>query len=68
MSGISRYKGLYRSMPLYRAGVLVRRPSFYGNGTNGTDYALFVWKKENGKFVGSGTSFGTDLIYYDRSS
>lgn len=42
-AGIGRYKGLWQEMPPRLVGVCPRRPSFYGTGTNGTDYGVYQW-------------------------
>lgn len=47
-AGVSRYTGLWCDCPLTAVGVCSRRPSFYGNGTNGTDYGVFHWIKGEG--------------------
>lgn len=67
-SGVDRYNKLWDELPLRWMGVLSRRPSFYGGGTNGTDYGLFVWEKGFVKDQPSGTSrsWPTVLVNYER--
>jgi hypothetical protein len=48
-AGIGRAYGLWQDCPLSTVGVVSRRPSFYGNGTNGTDYGAFHWIKGQGQ-------------------
>jgi len=70
MAGISRYKGLWSQIYPWRVGVLSRRPSFYGGGTNGTDYGLFVWRKTttlDGPY-GRPQGWQVDLLYHERDS
>lgn len=48
VTGKGRYSQLFEKHPLLRMYICSRRPSFRGKGTNGHDYALFVWKKGHG--------------------
>jgi len=61
-AGVKRYKSFWNKYPPTTVGVLARRPSFYGGGTNATDYGLFHWIK------GQGTpgQWPTILINYER--
>lgn len=61
-AGVARSMGLWAEMPPVCVGVCSRRPSFYGGGTNGTDYGIYVWRK------GQGTpgQWETVLIEYER--
>lgn len=63
-AGVSRARSLWQDCPPLTVGVCSRRPSFYGNGTNGTDYGLFHWIK------GQGTpgQWKTILISYERET
>lgn len=67
-AGVNRYKYLWNSFPLYKILVCSRRPSFYGRGTNGTDYGVFIWKKDSeGNLIGSSRKWVTELINYERA-
>lgn len=47
-AGIGRAADLWQKCPLLTVGICSRRPSFYGGGTNGTDYGIFHWVKGQG--------------------
>ena len=62
-----RYHGLWNDLYPKEVAVCSRRPSFYGGGTNGTDYGIFVWEKDDwGNPVGASRMWITSLINYDR--
>lgn len=48
ITGVGRYANLFATHPLHKVYVCSRRPSFRGKGTNGHDYAIFIWKKGYG--------------------
>ena len=67
MAGIDRFRRLWAEIPPATVGVLSRRPSFYGGGTNGTDYGVYCWRKtESGEPAGRPRRWETALIYYER--
>lgn len=43
--GVGRMNGLWKTHYPYKVGVSARRPSFYGGGNNGDDYAVYYWHK-----------------------
>lgn len=47
-SGVRRCEEFWPAYPLSDVGIVVRRPSFYGNSTNATDYGIFMWRKGQG--------------------
>lgn len=47
-AGVKRGRGLWQDCPLVSVGVCSLRPSFYGGGTNGTDYGIYHWIKGQG--------------------
>lgn len=61
-AGIARYNKLWQEIPIYEVSVCSRRPSFYGGGTNGTDYGIYVWYRNRGV----PHRYTTRLLYYDR--
>ena len=66
-AGVDRYHGLWKDLPLAELAVCSRRPSFYGGGTNGTDYAIFFWAKtEYGDPAGTPRRWPTTLLYHER--
>lgn len=66
-AGAARYEGLWTSHPLYRLVVVSCRPSFYGNGTNGTEYGLFIWRKRlDGSSMGNARKWPTELLIHKR--
>lgn len=66
-AGAARYEGLWMTHPLYKLVVLSCRPSFYGGGTNGTDYGLFIWRKcLHGEPDGEPRRWPTELLTYER--
>lgn len=46
-SGIDRATGLFKTIRPYKVAVIAPRPSFleFGNGTDGTEYAFFIFEK-----------------------
>lgn len=69
LAGIGRFEGLFRDIPLYKVGVCARRPSFYGGGTNGTDFGMFIWQKNmygNPHSTGYPNSFYGESFYHAR--
>lgn len=66
-ASIARYKGLWKELYPIEIMVCSRRPSFYGGGTNGTDYGVFVWHKQsNGTPLGHPLSWRTRLLNYEK--
>jgi len=66
-SSMDRYYGLFRTHAPIRQWVCSRRPSFYGRGTNATEFSIFVWKKdETGANVGSSRAWPVQLFMYER--
>jgi hypothetical protein len=66
-ASVKRYEGLWTDLPPTVVGVLSRRPSFYGGGTNGTDYAIYVWDKDlSGNPVGTPRTWQVELLMYER--
>lgn len=66
-ASIGRYENLWNDIWPEEVAVCSRRPSFYGGGTNGTDYGLFFWEKDDwGNPVGAPRMWITSLINYDR--
>lgn len=63
-AGVNRSNGLWQDCPLKAVGVCARRPSFYDNGTNGTDYGIFYWQKGPGQ--GKPGRWDTVLISHER--
>lgn len=62
-----RYHGLWNDLYPKEVAVCSRRPSFYGGGTNGTDYGIFIWEKDEQGFpVGASRMWITSLINYKR--
>lgn len=67
-AGVERYRGLWQELYPYEVAVCSRRPSFYGGGTNGTDYGLYYWRKgENGLAYGTPGKWAMRLICHQRS-
>lgn len=64
-AGMKRNAGLWRDCPLKTVGVCSRRPSFYGGGTNGTDYGIFHWQKGPGQ--GKPGEWSSVLLSHERS-
>lgn len=44
-AGVGRFRKLWRTHHPVAVLSVARRPSFYGNGTNATDYGIYVWHK-----------------------
>ena len=66
-AGIKRYETLWNDIWVREVSVLSRRPSFYGGGTNGTDYGIFVWEKDEwDNPIGYPRMWMTSLINYER--
>lgn len=63
-AGIGRARGLWQDCPLHTVGVVSPRPSFYGGGTNGTDYGIFYWHKGPG--AGKPGQWDTVLISHKK--
>jgi hypothetical protein len=65
--GVARYNGLWSEIYPYEVAVCSRRPSFYGGGSNGTAFGLFMWKKnQSGSPVGNPRFWRTSLLLHDR--
>lgn len=66
-ASVMRYHGLWSEIFPHTVAVCSRRPSFYGGGTNGTDYGIYVWKKySDGVPVGSPRAWDVELLLYER--
>lgn len=69
-AGVSRFNGLWNEIWPYHVAVCSRRPSFYGGGTNGTDYGIYAWEKvglvDGGFPKGAPRSWQTSLLNYER--
>lgn len=61
-AGIDRFNNLWKEIPPVMVAVSARRPSFYGGGTNGTDYGVYLWHKGPKTFDG----WVTTLFNYER--
>jgi hypothetical protein len=68
MAGIKRYNGLWKEIWPHMVAVCSRRPSFYGGGTNGTDYGVFYWEKDttDDDPIGVPQAWVIELINYER--
>ncbi len=67
-ASIGRYQGLWNEIWPTKILICSRRPSFYGGGTNGTEYGIYYWWKDNfGKPYGIPRSWQTELLYYERA-
>lgn len=67
-SSVDRYYGLWETHPPVRQWVCSRRPSFYGGGTNATEFSVFVWEKDYaGKNRGIPHEWQTKLLMYERA-
>lgn len=64
-AGINRYYNLFDRMPPKKVFVCSRRPSFYGGGTNGTDYGVYYWEKQP-NWVDTRRTWETQLLMYER--
>lgn len=68
-ASIGRYEKLWNEIWPREVSVLSRRPSFYGGGTNGTDYGIYVWEKDEWHNpVGAPRIWMTSLINYERDT
>lgn len=45
LEGVGRHNGLFNELPMSKVAVCSRRPSFYGNKTNATAFAVYIWEK-----------------------
>lgn len=67
-SSVDRYYGLWETHAPVRQWVCSRRPSFYGGGTNATEFSVFVWEKDYaGKNRGIAHEWQTKLLMYERA-
>jgi hypothetical protein len=67
-SSVDRYYGLWETHAPMRQWVCSRRPSFYGGGTNATEFSVFVWEKGfAGKNRGIAHEWQTKLLMYERA-
>lgn len=67
-SSVDRYYGLWETHAPVRQWVCSRRPSFYGGGTNATEFSVFVWEKDYaGKNRGTPHEWQTKLLMYERA-
>lgn len=68
-ASVGRYESLWKELPPSKVGVCSRRPSFYGGGTNGDDYAVYYWYKDSeGHCKGYPRQWKTFLLNYERDS
>jgi len=66
-ASVKRYEGLWNEIWPSEVSVCARRPSFYGGGTNGTDYGIYYWEKDDhGKPVGAPRLWVTSLLLHNR--
>jgi hypothetical protein len=66
-ASIRRYNGLWVEIHPHTVAVCSRRPSFYGGGTNGDEYGIYIWKKDRwGMPVGNPRQWNTKLFIYPR--
>ena len=66
-AGVKRYESLWREIPLAKLLIVSRRPSFYDRSTNGTDYGVFVWgKDDDGRALGSPRAWPCELLLHQR--
>lgn len=66
-SSLIRYQGLWNEIYPHTVAVCSRRPSFYGGGTNGTDYGIYVWEKSpDGEPLGEPRRWRSELLIYER--
>lgn len=66
-AGVNRAKNLWKFIHPYEVGIVSRRPSFYGRGTNGTDYGVYYWKKvHRDECWGFPGEWKTFLLLHDR--
>lgn len=66
-AGVGRAKNLWQNICPFQVGVVSRRPSFYGRGTNGTDYGVYYWKKTFlGDCLGDSGVWDTFLLIHER--
>lgn len=69
MAGVDRHDHLWNTHPPVRVGVCSRRPSFYGGGTNATEYGVYVWKKSlSGSQYGRPGKWQVELILHEREA
>jgi hypothetical protein len=63
-----RYEGLWSEIWPTEVAVCSLRPSFYGGGTNGTDYGVYYWEKDETteKPVGAPRLWVTSLLLHER--
>lgn len=63
----SRFNDLWRTHSPVRVVVLARRPSFYGGGTAGTNFAVYIWhKNQAGQNAATPHQWQVDLLNYER--
>lgn len=67
-SGCGRFHGLWNEIYPIVVGTCSRRPSFYGGGTNGTDYGVYYFHKNltGGTPGGWPRQWMTRLLYYEK--
>lgn len=67
-AGSKRAKDLWQNIYPWQVSVCSRRPSFLGDGgTNGTDYGIFYWaKNELGNTYGTPGQWFTNLLEFER--
>ena len=68
-TGVDRYHKLWSEIYPHTVGVCSRRPSFYGGGTNRTEFSVFYWAKSwGGNPLGSPRRWNTVLLLHERDN
>jgi hypothetical protein len=66
-TGVDRYANLWSEIYPHTVGVCSRRPSFYGGGTNRTEFCVFYWGKSwSGIPLGLPRKWNTILLLHER--
>jgi SAM-dependent methyltransferase len=66
-TGVERYNNLWSQLHPHTVAVCSRRPSFYGGGTNRTEFSIFYWGKGwDGYPLGSPRRWNTYLLLHER--
>jgi hypothetical protein len=67
--GVDRYNNLWTHLHPHTVAVCSRRPSFYGGGTNRTEFSVFYWGKGwDGYPLGSPRRWNTALLLHERDT
>ena len=68
-TGVDRYNNLWSQLHPHTVGVCSRRPSFYGGGTNRTEFCVFYWAKGwDGYPLGLPRKWNTVLLLHERDT